>query len=147
MSKEIKPPTPSTTPAAKPPRFTLQRHIDIVAVRGQVSIGQDQKKSKNHLENERRQQRDIENRAAGLMAGSSSPLIETLSLTVALCEHELRARQLMNNPLSNFPDGQKNYDRAMRRYLAACKTLATVQKLEFPSLQVNIARNQVVQND
>ena len=42
---------------------------------------------------------------------------------------------------------QKNYDRALRRYLAVRNTLATVQELGLPLVQVNIAKNQVVKND
>lgn len=38
---------------------------------------------------------------------------------------------------------EKRLDRAYRRYLMALKTLAQVRKLAGPTLQVNIARNQV----
>jgi len=33
-----------------------------------------------------------------------------------------------------------------RRYLAACRALAVVQRLNLPNIQVNIAGNQVVAN-
>jgi hypothetical protein len=34
-------------------------------------------------------------------------------------------------------------DRAHRRFLAACKALATVRKLARPSIQINLANQQV----
>ncbi len=34
----------------------------------------------------------------------------------------------------------------MRRYLAACKALAVIQRLGLPPIQVNMATNQVVSN-
>lgn len=37
----------------------------------------------------------------------------------------------------------RKIDMAHKRFLAACKTLATVRKMAIPALQVNIARNQV----
>ena len=55
-------------------------------------------------------------------------------------------RQFANPPLRNNDDGQRNLDRAMRRYLAACKALAVIQRLDLPPIQVNMATNQVVSN-
>jgi len=54
--------------------------------------------------------------------------------------------QVLNGPLKNNHHGQRNLDRAMRRYLAAIKALAVVQRCALPPIQVNIAEQQVVAN-
>lgn len=41
---------------------------------------------------------------------------------------------------------QRRIDRAHKRYLTALRTLATMRKLAIPALQVNIARNQRINN-
>ena len=43
-------------------------------------------------------------------------------------------------------DNQAAFNGSMRRYLNACKMLAIVQRLNLPSIQVNIAEQQVVAN-
>ncbi len=55
-------------------------------------------------------------------------------------------RHGLNGPLKDNHDGQRNLDRAMRRYLNACRMLAIVQRLNLPSIQVNIAEQQIVAN-
>jgi len=88
-------------------------------------------------------------RAADELAGPSpSPLAASLALTVALCEADVRYRQALNNPLSTAVsrDIQSALNGSIRRYLAACKMLATVQQLGLPPIQVNVATNQVVAN-
>jgi hypothetical protein len=69
-------------------------------------------------------------------------------MTVALCEVDVRYRQAVNGPLTIFVDRnhQAALNGSMRRYLAACRALATVQRLDLPSIQVNVATNQVVAN-
>jgi len=88
--------------------------------------------------------RDIEAWAVELAGPSPSPLLQSSSMTVALCEHDVRARQALNPPMSNNGERQRNLDRAMKRYLSAVKALAVVQRTRIPSAQVNIAEQQVV---
>jgi hypothetical protein len=74
-------------------------------------------------------------------------LIQTLALTVALCEHDVRVRQSLTGPTTDHDTRQRHLDRSMRRYLEACKTLAKIQKHDLPNIQVNLAQNQVVASD
>ncbi len=88
-------------------------------------------------------------RAADELAGPSpTPLIRSLALTVALCENDVRDRQVYgsNANLSLDRKVQAALNGSMRRYLAACKMLAMVQRLDLPPIQVNLATNQVVSN-
>ena len=93
-----------------------------------------------------RMMEEIQARAHELAGPSPSPLLQSIGLTVALCEHDVRARQSVDGPLSNVGTRLRNLDRSMRRYLAACRMLALVQRLNLPSIQVNVATNQVVSN-
>ena len=65
-----------------------------------------------------------------------------------LCEADVRLRQMVNMPLEGRVnrDNQAAFNGSMRRYLNACKMLAIVQRLNLPSIQVNIAEQQVVAN-
>jgi hypothetical protein len=77
-----------------------------------------------------------------------TPLVESLALTVVMCEYDLRVRQAITDPAMSAWSG--NVDHALtaatKRYLAACKMLAIAQKMNLPTVQVNIAENQVVAN-
>jgi hypothetical protein len=89
---------------------------------------------------------EIEARAVELAGPSPSPVLRSVSLTVALCEFDVRARQGIDGPLTDVERRQRNLDRSMRRYLAAVRTLAVVQRAGLPPIQVNIAEQQVVSN-
>jgi hypothetical protein len=89
---------------------------------------------------------EIEQRAAAFAGPSPSPLLQSIGLTVALCEHDVRARQCLDGPLSHRESRLRNLDRSMRRYLAAVKALVIVQRSGLPPIQVNIAGQQVVTN-
>jgi hypothetical protein len=106
----------------------------------------DGKERVKNLELEAVFKNDVTRNAAAISGPDPSRLVESLAFTVALCEHDLRIRQTFNGPLKNHVEGQRNLDRAMRRYLAACRTLAMVTKLNLPPIQVNVAENQVVKN-
>ena len=108
------------------------------------SLDEDERKKCRALEF--RMADELEENAARLAGPSLSPLLQSLGLTVALCEHDIRMRHVLNGPLKNNHDGQRNLDRAMRRYLAAIKALAVVQRCALPPIQVNIAEQQVVAN-
>jgi len=108
------------------------------------SLDEDERKKCRALEF--RMADELEENAARLAGPSLSPLLQSLGLTVALCEHDIRMRHVLNGPLKNNHDGQRNLDRAMRRYLAAIKALAVVQRCAFSPIQVNIAEQQVVAN-
>jgi hypothetical protein len=82
---------------------------------------------------------EVEERARALAGFAASPLIQTLALTVALCEHDVRARQSLTGPTTDHDARQRHLDRSMRRYLEACKTPGKIQ--------VNLAQNQVVASD
>jgi hypothetical protein len=87
---------------------------------------------------------EIEQRAAAFAGPSPSPLLESIGLTVALCEHDVRVRQCLAGPLADGERRLRNLDRSMRRYLAAVKALVVVQRSGLPPIQVNIAEQQIV---
>ena len=77
-----------------------------------------------------------------------SPVERLLADRVALCwlalhDAEIRFAQAKDLTIKQAEFWQKRIDCAHRRYLSAIKTLATVRRLAFPALQVNIARKQV----
>jgi hypothetical protein len=115
------------------------RLIDFAAVNSMARLAEDDT-SGNH-----RAMDEIEERAAALAGPSPSPLLESLGLTVALCEYDVRARQCLNNPYANHEARQRNLNRSMGRYLAAVKALLVVQRAGL-MIQVNIAGQQVVTN-
>ena len=88
----------------------------------------------------------LKENADRLAGPSPSPLAASLALTVALCEADLRMRQISDPPLKSNNDGQRHLDRAMRRYLHAIKTLAVIHRLNLPPIQVNVAEQQVIAN-
>jgi hypothetical protein len=85
-----------------------------------------------------------------LAGPNPTPLERILSERVALCwfdAHETDRRYVDQSGLT-FKEAEYHEarrDRAHKRFLAACKTLATVRKLALPALQVNIGANQVNQ--
>ena len=123
-----------------------RRLVDNMAISSVAAIAIDRDVRKKHQATEDRMADEIEEHIGKLAGSSPSPLAESLALTVALCEHDVRIRQTQDGPLKNNHDRQKNLDRSMRRYLSACKMLAIVQRLNLPSIQVNIAEQQVVAN-
>jgi hypothetical protein len=112
--------------------------IDFAALNAITKVAADDPIGKHRMMDE------IEERAATLAGPSPAPLLQSLAFTVALCEHDVRARQFVDGPLINSDLRQRNLDRSMRRYLAACRALATVQRLNTPNIQVNLAQNQIV---
>jgi hypothetical protein len=84
-----------------------------------------------------------------LAGPNPTPLERILSERAALCwfdAHEMDRRFSDTPSGTTFKDAeyrQSRRDRAQKRFLAACKTLATVRKLAVPAIQVNFARNQV----
>jgi len=124
----------------------FQREIDQMAIVQVAACSLDEDERKKCRALEFRMADELEENAARLAGPSLSPLLQSLGLTVALCEHDIRMRHVLNGPLKNNHDGQRNLDRAMRRYLAAIKALAVVQRCALPPIQVNIAEQQVVAN-
>jgi hypothetical protein len=146
--------TPDTsTPGAIPAVVSLpgedkhtrsRHHADAIAV-GMLCRSRDGKVDPNI---ETPAQRDVWRRADDLAGPTPTPLIRSLALTVALCEVDIRYRQAINGPVSEFArlDHQSAFNGAMKRYLSACRTLAIAQRLDLPTVQVNIAEQQVVAN-
>ena len=62
---------------------------------------------------------------------------------LAMQETEVNASRLQSIPLPQADYHQRRQDRAHRRFLSACKTLAQVRKLVGPNVQVNVAEQQV----
>jgi hypothetical protein len=83
-----------------------------------------------------------------LAGPNATPLERILCERVALCwfdTHEMD-RRYIDTSGKRFNDAryyQDRRDRANRRFLAACRTLASVRKLALPAIQVNVARQQV----
>lgn len=115
-----------------------RRLIDQTAVGGVASLPQLDEERNERMRNE------LEARARELAGPSPTPLLQTMALTVALCEHDLRARQAVDGPTTSHELRQRLLDRSMRRYLEACKTLAQIRKQDRPSIQLNLAENQIV---
>ena len=121
-----------------------RRRWDEITVEMVLNIEHDKGKPKVQT----RLERDLWRAADELAGPSPTPLIRSLALTVALCENDVRDRQVFgsNTNLSLDRRVQTALNGSMRRYLAACKMLATVQRLDLPPVQVNVATNQVVSN-
>ena len=120
------------------PREAARRLIDVVALGGVTKLAQLPECQNKRMMDE------VEERARALAGLSPSPLVQTLALTVALCEHDLRARQAVDGPTTDDALRQRHLDRSMRRYLKACEALATIRKKDLPSIQLNVAQNQIV---
>jgi hypothetical protein len=90
--------------------------------------------------------------ASDLAGPAPSPVEQSLATTAALAWFTLRLFEV-RYPGSPASEGglsiklaefqQRRIDRAHRRYLATLKTLATVRKLDLPTVQINLARQQV----
>jgi hypothetical protein len=132
-------------PSPRKPIVPLTK-IDVLALDQVIASARDPKERAKHRELETVLSNDVRRNAAAISGPHPSKLVESLAFTVALCEHDLRSRQALDGPLTNNVEGQQNLDRAMRRYLAACRTLAMVRNLNLPNIQVNIAEQQVVAN-
>jgi hypothetical protein len=124
--------------------MVLRRMADKMAVNELTVL--DKKDRKTDSDARENLIRNIKQHAAELAGPSPSPVLKSLALTVALCEHDLRIRHAINGPQTYYDSGQRCLDRAERRYLAAVRMLATVQRMNLPNIQVNVARNQVVKN-
>jgi hypothetical protein len=77
-----------------------------------------------------------------------TPLERILCERVALCwfdAHEMDRRFCDQTDISfkTAAHRESRRDRAHKRFLAACKALATVRKLGVPAIQVNVAKQQV----
>lgn len=84
------------------------------------------------------------------LAGEECPLVEyLLAKRVAVCWLQMQHAdviyyQNLQGMEPHWIDShERRRDRAQRRFLSACKTLATVRKLNVPALQVNIGDKQV----
>jgi hypothetical protein len=83
-----------------------------------------------------------------LAGPNPTPLERILCERVALCwfdAHEMD-RRFSDQTDITFKTAEyreSRRDRAHKRFLAACKALATVRKLGLPAIQVNVARQQV----
>ena len=95
---------------------------------------------------------EIRSFAEGLAGPDRSPIVVTLARTAALawfamrlCEHRLTsdAESRQRRTIAQADHMQRQVDRAHRRYLATLKTLATVRRLAIPTLQINLAGQQV----
>ena len=83
-----------------------------------------------------------------LAGAHASPLEQLLIDRICCCwlamqETEVNASRLQSIPLPQADYHQRRQDRAHRRFLSACKTLAQVRKLVGPNVQVNVAEQQV----
>ena len=83
-----------------------------------------------------------------LAGPNPTPLERILSERVALCwfdtcdmDHRFADQSGLSFQQAEYQESRR--DRAQKRFLAACKTLATVRKLGVPAIQVNVARQQV----
>ena len=83
-----------------------------------------------------------------LAGPTPSPLERILCERVALCWYDAHEMDRRFSDQSNMSFKATEYresrrDRAHKRFLAACRTLATVRKLALPAIQVNLAHQQV----
>jgi hypothetical protein len=83
-----------------------------------------------------------------LAGPNPTPLERILCERVALCwfdAHEMDRRFINQTDITltvaEYRESRR--DRAHRRFLAACRTLATVRKLALPAIQLNLANQQV----
>jgi hypothetical protein len=92
--------------------------------------------------------RKIDALVGDLAGPNPTPLERILCERIVLCwleVNELDRRYIDPSDLT-FKDAEyreSRRDHAHKRFLSACKTLATVRKLGLPAIQVNVARQQV----
>jgi hypothetical protein len=77
-----------------------------------------------------------------------TPLERLLAERAAYCWFDVYRREFVyeNNSGMSIQQAEhhlRKIDMAHKRFLTACKTLATVRKMAIPALQVNIARSQL----
>ncbi len=93
--------------------------------------------------------RKIEQVQAELEGANPTPLERILAQRAALCwwvVHWLEKQDFRDEgrrTIQQADHSQRKIDRAHRRFLSAVETLAKVRKMAVPTLQVNIAKNQV----
>ena len=86
------------------------------------------------------------------LAGPSPvpPLVATLAVTAAICWAEYQFRMMCVKPTKfRQPDVvDTGVNRAFKRWMEAARTLASVQRLHLPAVQINVAHGpqQVVNN-
>jgi len=96
--------------------------------------------------------RQMEKDAEELAGPNPSPLEKVLAEKVAISRfrcyyyESLSVLQLGQGTLQIDDHRHKRLARANRDFLAACKALAQVRKLELPFVQLNVAEKQQVQN-
>jgi hypothetical protein len=84
-----------------------------------------------------------------LAGPNPTPLERILCERVALCWFDVNEQdRLYGNPQDGVDLQEAQYresrrDRAHKRFLTACKTLATARRLGVPAIQLNVARRQV----
>jgi hypothetical protein len=91
--------------------------------------------------------------AADLAGPTPSPVERVLAETAATCWFAFRMHEAHNAncgaqggmTISQSDHSQRRLDRAHRRLLSTLRTLATVRRLARPSMQINVAQQQVNQ--
>ena len=110
MSDQSVQPVASGAAAIKRSRST----IDHMAISEVAAITTDPDTRKKYRDYEKQLADEVEQNVGKLAGPSPSPLVESLALTVALCEHDVRVRQTHDGPLKNRPNHQQNLDRSMQ---------------------------------
>jgi hypothetical protein len=110
-----------------------------------------QKAAGNNLAIQEASERKLKALVAELAGPDPTPIERLLAERAAVCwwlvhEYERRYAAESSMPIIRADYQQRRLDRAHRRFLTALKTLATVRRLALPSLQVNIAGMQQVNN-
>ena len=90
----------------------------------------------------------LDNRKAELEGSNPTPIERLLAERAALCWYTVHSYEMAYANASGWNISQadlqhRQIDNAHARFLSSVRTLAQVRKLALPTLQVNIARNQV----
>ncbi|MEW4569727.1 hypothetical protein AB1L88_17825 [Tautonia sp. JC769] len=142
---------PAIPTAVKPPEnatpATVRRMLDnwLLDVMSERFVGKDHRKTRDRFEAEVRAVADE------LAGPTPTPIEATLSLTAAVCWAELRylwgcEQSGKDRTIAQADLSQRRLDKAHARYVRTLKALATVRRLAVPTLQVNVAHQQVVSN-
>lgn len=90
---------------------------------------------------------DINDLCVSLAGPTPSPVERVLAETASLCWFDLRhAEAQCTGKAMTFAQSdhaQRRIDRAHRRLMSTLRTLAQVRRLAFPTVQVNLAHQQV----
>lgn len=139
-------PTTASTPQPITPE-TVRKFLDnwVMNRVSEQLIGKDRPKYQELLE------REMLALADELAGPCPTPIEQTLAMTAAICETELRILQAgehssQTRSIAQSDHAQRRLNRAHSRYLSTLKTLATVRRLALPSVQVNVAHQQQVNN-